>query len=405
MNIQKPKNMKFANQTEKLFCVLTMLFVGLSSFGLSNNLRYYRKLNTRAERALKGEVKKVTTHKVDFAREWGDIKIKGKHPVDSIVYDSRGRVLYNWPASNFGDYYKGKYQKISWKDNEHSILYSFPGYNNSIKSSSITIKFKYEYDAQNRLASVTETWPDNKVCKVIFKYNPDGGYTSTVYKSIDALAESSSHSSINSTSDYFYCPYELPQYEDRYLDNYDSNFSDYRYKVENDSHGNWVKAERYDSDDNLIEMYVREIEYFDNNIGTAEETAIGTVNSDNDVDKIINAMERDSKYYEYEDNKVFTSVEQMPVYPGGDAALMKWVSDHIRYPSEAQQNGIQGRVVVKFVVAKDGSIGDVEVVRGIDPDLDNEARRVVKTLPKFTPGKMNGRPVNVWYTLPITFKL
>ncbi|MDE6317852.1 MAG: energy transducer TonB, partial [Muribaculaceae bacterium] len=75
------------------------------------------------------------------------------------------------------------------------------------------------------------------------------------------------------------------------------------------------------------------------------------------------------------------------------------------YPTMAMENNVQGRVVVQFVVTKDGSIGEVKVARGKDPDLDKEAVRVVKTLPKFIPGKMNGQAVNVWYTLPINFKL
>ncbi len=106
-----------------------------------------------------------------------------------------------------------------------------------------------------------------------------------------------------------------------------------------------------------------------------------------------------------EDNKVFTAVEQMPQFPGGEAALMKYISDHLKYPPVAMENNIQGRVVIQFVVTKTGKIGEVKVARSKDPDLDNEAVRVVKTLPDFIPGKMNGQSVNVWYTLPITFKL
>lgn len=106
-----------------------------------------------------------------------------------------------------------------------------------------------------------------------------------------------------------------------------------------------------------------------------------------------------------DDNKVFDSVEQDPVFPGGQAALLKYVSEHIKYPAVAQENGIQGKVTVQFVVTKTGAVGQVKVVRGKDPELDKEAVRVVKSLPKFTPGKMNGHAVNVWYTLPITFRL
>lgn len=104
-------------------------------------------------------------------------------------------------------------------------------------------------------------------------------------------------------------------------------------------------------------------------------------------------------------DEIFTAVEQMPQFPGGDAELYKWISSHIKYPTMAAENNIQGRVTVRFVVKEDGSIGRVEVLRGKDPDLDKEAQRVVRTLPKFIPGKMNGRAVQVWYTLPINFKL
>jgi len=108
---------------------------------------------------------------------------------------------------------------------------------------------------------------------------------------------------------------------------------------------------------------------------------------------------------EVEENKVFTAVEQMPQFPGGEAELMKYISKNLKYPPVAMENNIQGRVVVQFVVTKTGKIGEVKVVRGKDPDLDKEAVRVVKSLPDFIPGKMNGQTVNVWYTLPITFKL
>lgn len=103
--------------------------------------------------------------------------------------------------------------------------------------------------------------------------------------------------------------------------------------------------------------------------------------------------------------EVFTHVEQMPKFPGGDAELYKFISSNLNYPAMAIENNVQGRVVVQFVVTKDGSIGNVKVVRSVDRDLDNEAIRVCKKLPKFIPGKQNGQPVNVWYTLPVTFKL
>ncbi len=105
------------------------------------------------------------------------------------------------------------------------------------------------------------------------------------------------------------------------------------------------------------------------------------------------------------DNEVFTVVEQPPQFPGGEAALFKFISTHLEYPESAAENNIQGRVIVKFVVTKTGQIGDIKIVRGKDPDLDKEAVRVVKSLPKFIPGKQNGHAVNAWYILPIIYKL
>lgn len=104
-------------------------------------------------------------------------------------------------------------------------------------------------------------------------------------------------------------------------------------------------------------------------------------------------------------DKVFTNVEQMPKFHSGDAELYKFISNHLNYPVMSIEQGIQGKVVVQFVVAKDGSIGKVKVVRSLSPDCDNEAIRVCKMLPKFIPGKHNGQPVNVWYILPVTFTL
>ena len=103
--------------------------------------------------------------------------------------------------------------------------------------------------------------------------------------------------------------------------------------------------------------------------------------------------------------EVFTVVEQMPQFPGGEAALMKFLQSHINYPPMAAENGVQGKVVVQFVVDKTGRVGEVKVVRSVDKDLDREATRVCKSLPKFTPGRQNGHPVSVWYTLPVSFKL
>lgn len=101
----------------------------------------------------------------------------------------------------------------------------------------------------------------------------------------------------------------------------------------------------------------------------------------------------------------YTMVEQMPQFPGGNAELLKFVAKNLRYPTIAQENGIQGRVIVRFVVSASGKVEDVQVVRSLDPYCDKEAIRVVQSLPKWIPGKQNGRNVPVYFTLPITFKL
>ena len=106
-----------------------------------------------------------------------------------------------------------------------------------------------------------------------------------------------------------------------------------------------------------------------------------------------------------EDNKVFEVVEQMPSFPGGYAALMQWLGSNMKYPTIAAENGVQGRVIVQFVVEKDGSITDVHVAKSVDPSLDKEASRVVKAMPKWIPGKQNSSPVRVRFTVPVTFKL
>jgi len=105
------------------------------------------------------------------------------------------------------------------------------------------------------------------------------------------------------------------------------------------------------------------------------------------------------------DERIFTVAEQLPTFPGGEAELAKFIAQNIVYPQTAAERGIQGRVIVQFVVQKDGSIGQAKVVKSVDPDLDKEALRVVRKLPKFVPSKMNGQAVNAWYTLPVTFRL
>lgn len=108
---------------------------------------------------------------------------------------------------------------------------------------------------------------------------------------------------------------------------------------------------------------------------------------------------------EEDPNQVFSIVEDMPEFPGGEAALLKYIAQSIKYPVIAQENGIQGRVTVTFVIDQQGKAVEAQILRGVDPALDKEALRVIGTLPKWKPGKQRGKPVRVKYTVPVLFRL
>ncbi|RIJ50148.1 energy transducer TonB [Maribellus luteus] len=120
-----------------------------------------------------------------------------------------------------------------------------------------------------------------------------------------------------------------------------------------------------------------------------------------DVAPVIETAEEE----EEDEAQVFLIVEDMPEFPGGDLALRKYIANAIKYPVIAQENGIQGKVYVTFVVGKDGKVTNASIARGVDPSLDKEALRVVNSLPTWKPGKQRGKPVNVSYTVPINFVL
>ena len=108
---------------------------------------------------------------------------------------------------------------------------------------------------------------------------------------------------------------------------------------------------------------------------------------------------------EVEEQQIFQVVEEMPEFPGGMGECMKFLGKNIKYPTISQENGVQGRVIVQFVVNRDGSIVDPVVVRGVDPYLDKEALRVISMMPKWKPGKQRGKAVRVKYTVPVMFRL
>ena len=144
-----------------------------------------------------------------------------------------------------------------------------------------------------------------------------------------------------------------------------------------------------------------------------DNTARGVVNQEgsDDADKFkavqeqVVVKEPEPEVQKPKEEQIFVAVEQPAEFPGGMAALMRWLNNNMRYPEAAQQNDIQGRVIVNFVVEKDGSIANVKIAKGVDKDLDREALRVVKKMPKWQPGKNNGVAVRSYFNLPVTFRL
>ena len=106
-----------------------------------------------------------------------------------------------------------------------------------------------------------------------------------------------------------------------------------------------------------------------------------------------------------EDGKIYTVVNQQPDFPGGEAAIMAFIKKNLKYPASASENGIQGRVTLSFVVEKDGSISNIEILRSPAEELSQEAIRIVKSMPKWKPGVLKGEKVRVKYVLPVTFRL
>ena len=159
--------------------------------------------------------------------------------------------------------------------------------------------------------------------------------------------------------------------------------------------------------DNLVdekdEIRLDEIEKSNKAIGAL--TVEGTDEVGGEVLKIKDEIAQPEPPKAVEDNKIFEVVEQKPSFPGGDGALMSWLSQNIKYPSIAAEIGVQGRVIVQFVVEKDGSITDVKIAKSVDPSLDKEAARVIKSMPHWIAGRQNGSPVRVRFTVPVTFKL
>ena len=155
-------------------------------------------------------------------------------------------------------------------------------------------------------------------------------------------------------------------------------------------------------DDEVTNELISQTELTENKADISVKTVEGVKEGGVDIADL-----QDHKVVVQEEKKVeiFSHVEVMPSFPGGDAAMMKWLQENIIYPVIAAEQGIEGRVTIRFVVGPDGSVGNAEVLRSLDPSCDREALRVVKKMPKWVPGKQNGQAVSVYYTLPVLFRL
>lgn len=176
--------------------------------------------------------------------------------------------------------------------------------------------------------------------------------------------------------------------------------------------------------ENASSQPVESTEYRTNTeIYTSNDDAIETTVINEDDNPSPSKSETDNEHHSNDDNnnnttksnndtdtpteqqEIYTIVDQMPKFPGGDKELLEYISKNIKYPRDAWYDDIQGRVIVQVVITKTGEIGDAKVVRSVHPDLDKEALRVIKSLPHFIPGLKNDQPVDVWYTIPVTFKI
>ena len=185
-----------------------------------------------------------------------------------------------------------------------------------------------------------------------------------------------------------------------------NGFGEYRYPNGDIFEGNWrgglMHGEgTYTSDDGTMiksfwENGLEVIEIVEDDVIIEDEIEIEDTESDED--EVIEIIEED-------DDEFFMVVENMPIFPGGDLGLMRYIQKNVKYPPIAKEYNITGKVYVSFIVDKSGSVTNVKIVRGVDKNLDAEALRVVKSLPKYKPGKQRGKSVRVMFTIPINFTL
>ena len=137
------------------------------------------------------------------------------------------------------------------------------------------------------------------------------------------------------------------------------------------------------------------------------ETKVSTTTQEGNTDDIVIPEEKTTVAPVVEDKpeEIFVGAEEGAAFPGGEVALMKFVKEHINYPAYEKEADISGRVLVRFVIEKDGSVSNVEILKKVSPGIDKEAKRVIESMPKWTPAKNNGKPVRLWFNMPINFTL
>lgn len=388
---------------------------------------------------LKGNVFSVKTYDVDFKLEFGEY-IKGDMKHEHIVYyDENGYRLGESKT------YSHKKYLITGDSIFIGIFHSVEDFEDALFSEKLpdyecrdAVREYMEYDEKGRLISIIRDH-DWRKTKQTFEYTPTGykgkyfsssdadpnfyemknnvftpnvkyRYSSISYYNKDGYLERYNGSDYNRTYNHsgIYDYYDYYKYNvyghlvESGRNRGRGNKTEYVYKYEYDDQGNWISRKKFDCDETIDGKYkmedwqMREIVY-----KTPEENV--TYRKEYVREKVI-VEEIKKPEPKPEPEKIFTAVEQKAQYPGGEAELLKWISSNIQYPTMAQEEGIQGRVVVQFVEEKDGSISQVKVARGIHQLLDKEAVRVVKSIKeKFVPAKQNGNTVRSWFTLPVIF--
>lgn len=170
-------------------------------------------------------------------------------------------------------------------------------------------------------------------------------------------------------------------------------------KAKDDDHSSAEYACKYNEKDSVeSEGDSNEPELTPEEFDSLIDSMAAAQQDNNAPDSVENKTVSDSLH-----SQAFAFVEQMPVFPGGIPALNKFIQTHLKYPEASVENGVQGKVLLRFIVDENGSVGNVQILKSLDPYCDSEAKRVVQMLPRFTPGRQKGKPVKVWFQLPITF--